>query len=298
MSGIPIESPVYTLGDAWQAGVLDEYGTEWVCEDEDGWSSSPPVRATLEDRQADDGAWSGPGYYGSRVINLSGKARSPSRVEMLAAKDRIKASISARSLVPLRVDEAHMSRMAMVRLSDQVDTKDVSAQIFSWSLTLVAPDPRRYAVETQTATTTLPTGLTAGRVYSRTYPLVYGGDVEGPSGSVFINQIGDYDQTPARILFTGPLVSPRVEHVQSGRNLTFDVTLSYGDIVAVDLLTKSAMLNYSANVANEISAGSAWFMLVRGVNELAFRGQAGTPPPDVTPAPVPQMTVTAASAWT
>jgi hypothetical protein len=296
MSGTPIESPVYTLG-TWQANVADEYGAEWVCEAEDGWSCSPPVRATLEDREADDGAWSGPGYYGPRVINLSGKAHAPSRAGMLAAQERLKAAINPRTLVQLRVDEAHLSRVAMVRLSDQIDIKDVSAHIFSWSLTVVAPDPRKYAAESVTATTTLPTGLTAGRTYSRTYPVVYGGVVPGEGGSVFVTQEGSYDLTPAVIVFTGPVISPRVEHVNSGRNLTFDLTVAYGETLTLDLLTKSALLNGSVNQAAAISPGSAWFMLSQGANELAFRGQAGTPPPDVTPAPVPLMTVTAASAW-
>lgn len=291
----PIDSPVYYVGP-WAANVIDDDGVEWICEVEDGWSASPPVRALVEDKTASDGAWSGPGFFGARVINLSGRARATDRLGMLAAKDRIKAAFNPRSLFTLTVAEAHLTRVATVRLSDQLDVKDQTDQIFAWSLTVVAPDPRRYAEEAVTEQATLPATLTAGRTYSRTYPLVYGG-AGGSVSSVFIDQAGNYDETPATITIIGPVVSPRVEHIQSGRSLTFDVTVEYGHTLVLDLLRKTALLDGYANQSPHLSAGSAWFMLVPGVNELAFRGAAGTLPPEADPATVPIMSVTAASAW-
>ncbi|MEV8634280.1 hypothetical protein AB0395_21755 [Streptosporangium sp. NPDC051023] len=285
-----IESPVYTLG-TWQGNVLDDFGVEWIVEDEDGWSSTPPVKATLQEKTAGDGAWSGPGFFSSRVINLTGRAKAPDRLSMLAAKDRLRASISPRVPAQLQVDEAHMTRVATVRLSDKIDVRDQSAEIFSWGLTITAPDPRRYAPEPNTTSTALPSAATTGRTYPRTWPMLYGGAVEGGTGSVFFDNLGDFDETPAVITFVGPVQTPRVEHVQTGRNLTFDLTLSADDILVVDLLAQTAILNGSGNRAYTISAGSAWFMLVSGMNELAFRGVALSPPPD------PLMTVTATSAW-
>lgn len=291
----PIASPVYTLG-SWQGNVTDDYGTEWIVEVEDGWSSSPPVRPTLEEKTASDGAWGGPGFYGARVVNLSGRARAADRVGMLAAKDRIKAAIGARTPVTLTVAEEHMTRLASVRLSDMIDIKDQTALIFSWSLTVVAADPRRYGTTVVSESTDLPVGLTTGRTYSRTYPLVYGGLAPGGSGSVYIPQEGDFDQTPAVITFTGPVVTPRVEHVAQNRSLTFDVTVEYGETLVVDLGRQTALLNGSVNRAYTISPGSSWFMLVPGLNELLFRGSVGSAPDGVTPQP--QMTVVASSAWT
>uniref|UniRef100_UPI003F49108C phage distal tail protein n=1 Tax=Nonomuraea sp. CA-251285 TaxID=3240002 RepID=UPI003F49108C len=296
MTGVPIASPVYTLGD-WQANVVDEHGVAWICEREEGWSSSPPVRPIVEERQASDGAWSGPGFHGPRVISLSGRAYIADQVAMLQAKDRIRGVIGPRALMQLRVDEMHLSRVASVRLTDTIELADEGAHKFSWQLTVTAPDPRRYAAVSVTETATLPATLTAGRVYARSYDLVFGGVTPGGSGSVFIDQQGTYDETPALITFVGPVITPRVEHVQSGRSLTFNLTVEYGQTLVVDLGAKTALLNGTANRAADLSAGSAWFMLAPGTNELAFRGQAGSLPPEAPPDAVPLMHVTAASAW-
>lgn len=292
-----IASPVYYLGP-WMGNVVDDDAVEWVVTSEEGWSSSPPVRPTIGNRAASDGAWGGPGFYGARVINLSGMAKATSRNKMLAAKDRIKAALGVREPVTLTVQESHLTRIASVRLSDQIELTDVTDQIFSWSLTVVATDPRRYGETATTVTAILPVGLTAGRTYARTYPLVYGGAVPGGSGSVFLANDGDFDQTPAIITFYGPLISPRVEHHQTDRSLTFDLTLAYDETLVLDLKRLTVLLNGVANRAYTISAGSTWFMLRPGANELAFRGQVGTLPPEVPSAPDPQMVVTASSAWT
>lgn len=290
----PIASPVYTLG-AWMGNVEDDWGTEWLVENEDGWSSSPPVRPVAEDRAHADGAWGAPGLYGARVISLSGRAFARTRVEMLAAKDRIKAAVNPRDLLPLIVEEAHLTRCATVRLSGQVELQDVSANMFSFGLTVTATDPRRYGVDRITQSTLLPIGIGVGRTYNRTFDYTYGGG-GGESGAIFIDQIGDYDQTPAVITIVGPVIDPRVEHVQTGRYLAFTLTVEWGEELVIDLAAQTALLGGHANRAHTLTPGSAWFHLVPGENEILFRGSPGTTP-DGSP-PEPQMTVTAAPAWT
>lgn len=291
----PLASPVYTLG-TWMGNVVDDEGVEWVVEVEDGWSSSPPVRPTLEDKTAADGAWGGPGFYGARVVNLAGRARAADRLGMVAAKDRLKAAIGPRTPTTLTVAEAHVTRYATVRLSDQIDIKDQTDQIFAWSVTVVAADPRRYGTETITETATLPVGLVDGRTYAKTYDFTYGVTAPTYVGSVWIFNEGDFDQTPALISFSGPVISPRVEHIQSGRFLQFDLSVEFGNTLIVDLRNQTVLLNGDSNRAYTISAGSAWFFLRPGVNELLYRGTAGSAPPGETANPT--MTVTTASAWT
>lgn len=289
---IPIASPIYTLG-SWEGNVTDDHGVDWIVEAEDGWSSSPPVRATRTERPTADGAFGGPGFYGSRVINLQGRAVASARASMLAAKDRIKAAIGPRSLVALRVDEAHMARTAMVRLSDTIDLSDKGARSFAWSLTVVADDPRRYDVNSSTASTFLPSTDATGRTYPRTYNYSY--PTTGVQyGSVFFHNRGDYDQCPGVITVWGPVIDPFIAHVQTGRLLAFDIDLDEGQYLEIDLLTRTAKLNGTASRAGAITQGSSWFMFVPGVNEIQFRGEVG--PSSGGSEPV--MQVTAASAWT
>lgn len=288
---VTLATPVYTLGD-WQGNVTDDFGVDWVVEVEEGWSSSPPVRPTMEDRTSGDGSWAGPGFYGARIITLAGKAMAPDRVSMLWAKERLKGAAGPRSLTRLRVDEAHLSRVADVRASDQVHIADWADRSFDWSIILAAADPRRYSASPSILPAALPSASTAGRTYPRAYPLLYGG-ASGGTGSAFFTQQGNYDQTPATIVFSGPLISPTVAHVQSGRMLSFDTTINQGESLAVDLNAGTALLNGTVSRAYALTSASAWFMLVPGQNELQFRGQAGTSTDGTTPI----MTVTASSAW-
>lgn len=292
---VPLASPVYTIS-SWSGNVIDDHGAEWVVTNESGWSSSPPVRATLEERTASDGAWGGPGFFGARVINLSGKAWAPTRAGMLAAKDRIKRAVNPRSTFTLTVAEEHLTRYATVRLSDQIDLTDQTAQIFEWALTVVATDPRRYGIEPLGGIASLPVGLTDGRTYDKTYDYTYGTVAPNTVGSVWLYNPGNYDQTPAQIAFSGPVQDPRIEHVQSGRFLQFGLTVEWGETLVVDLLRQTVLLNGVTNRAYTITPGSTWFWISPGVNELLYRGTTGSAPPGETADP--RMTVTAAPAWT
>jgi hypothetical protein len=289
----PIATPTYTLG-SWIGNTVDDHDVEWIVTGEDGWSSSPPIRPSQEDKTAGDGAWAGPGFYGARVVSLTGVALARDRAAMLAAKDRLHAAIGPRAPVPLVVAEAHLTRQAIVRLSDQIDITDKGARAFDWGLTMVAADPRRYAATATVESTLLPASTELGRTYPRTYPWDYGGYTPGMSGSVHLTQAGDYDQTPALIEIHGPVASPRVAHVQTGRSLAFTLTIPAGQHLALDLGAKTALLNGTVSRTGTLAAGSAWFLLTPGANELQFRGTDTGMPSD----PDPQMTVTAASAWT
>jgi hypothetical protein len=177
-----------------------------------------------------------------------------------------------------------------------VDLIDQTALIFTWSLTVVATDPRRYGSEAMTGTAALPVGLADGRTYAKTYDYTYGVVAPTYVGSVWLDNAGDYDLTPATITFTGPVLDPRVEHVQSGRYLQFALTVEWGETLVVDLRNQTVMLNGATNRAYAITAGSTWFFLNPGVNELLYRGTVGTAPPGEEVDP--QMIVSAAPAWT
>jgi hypothetical protein len=288
--GTPVASPVYTLGD-WQGNVVDDDGCVWVVEKEEGWSGSPPVAAVVEDRANGDGAWTGPGSFKARVITLAGQCLAPSQSAMLHAKDRFADAGSPYDLMDLVVDEAHMSRKAAVRLTDRPDPTDKGPRAFSWSLTLTAGDPRRYAV-TPTIVSTRLAGTSAGRTYPRSYPLTY--PQGAASGRVTIVQEGTYKTCPAVITIRGHVVDPEIVHVQSGRRLRFELVVGADETLVVDLGAGTALLNGSAGRAGALAAGSAWFMLGKGENTLRFRGQFGNAP---VGSAEPEMTIVASSAW-
>jgi len=291
---VPIATPVYSLAEgAWEGNVEDDEGVAWVVTAEEGWSSSAPVRPRAEDREASHGAWGGPGYYSARVITLTGTAVAPSRTAMLRAKDRIRFLTPDADPVVLRVDEAHMSRQAAVRLGADVKTTDRGAIGFDFSLTLLAVDPRRYGVVALSATATLPTETAPGRTYPRLYPSGYGG-ATGGGAAVEVLNAGTF-ATGAVLRFYGPVNQPGVEEETTGARLRYDVLLATdADMLEVDLARRTALLGGTASRRSRLLAGSAWFLLPPGPTRLRMLGvRASSDAAD----PDPRMDVEWRSAW-
>jgi hypothetical protein len=292
-----LDTPLYTLSPGtaveWSGNSLDDTGVAWIVTSEDGWSSSAPARPSQADKTIGDGTWAGQGFYAGRLVNLQGTAVAPDRISMLWAKEALLASFGPWDLTTLEVAEAHLTRTARVRLSDKIEIQDKGGWAFTFAFGVLAPDPRRYGAASE-ITVSLPAGSTTGRAYPRTYPMLYGG---GGGGGVaqWVNA-GTYAKgAPAVITIFGPVITPRVNHDQSGSHLQFGLTVPYGQFLVVDLAAQSAMLGGTANRTGTLSTDSAWFLLPPGQNELRFNGQAGANPDGSTGSP--WMTVQAAPAW-
>lgn len=277
----------------WQGNYLDDTGCAWIVTSEDGWSSSAPARPSQADKTIGDGTWAGEGFYAGRLVNLQGTCVAPDHLSMLWAKEALLAAFGPWNLTTLQVDELHLTRTAQVRLSDKIEIQDKGAWAFSFAFGLFAPDPRRYGPPAELAVS-LPSGLTSGRAYPRTYPVLYGAG-GGGGAAVWVNS-GTYAMgAPAVCTIYGPVITPRIDHTQSGCHLLFNLTVPYGEFLVVDLAAQSAMLGGTASRTGALTTDSAWFLLPPGENEVRFTGQAGTNPDGSTG--TPWMTVAAAPAW-
>ncbi|TMR22061.1 hypothetical protein ETD86_12905 [Nonomuraea turkmeniaca] len=184
---VALASPVYRLGD-WAGNALDATGVEWVVEEEDGWATGAEAITLARDSDTSDGGFSGPGKYGGRTIALSGVARAPSRMAMLAAQERLVQALYPHETGVLRVAEAHITRQANVRLANQMEITDTGGRTFEWGLILRAPDPRRYASR--------PVHVEVEFAPAQT------------SGSATVTLAGDYPGIPAKLRLIGPVANP------------------------------------------------------------------------------------------
>jgi hypothetical protein len=279
--------PVYTLG-SWSGNVTDDNGVDWIIQDDDGWANTAPVRRNNQDRDADDGAWDAPAYYSGLDIVLTGTAVAPNQLLQNAAKDTLRGLFPDMSgLATLTVAEVHLTRYAFVRLGAQIKIADKGPTAFVFQLPLYAPDPRRYSA-LLTPGVNLPAGSgIGGRAYPRSYPLSYSGG--SAVGAVQATNAGNY-KTPAVLAITGPVIGPQVQHIQSGRQLRFNLTLGVSDVLTVDLASRAVLLNSTANRRPTLTADSAWFLLGPGQNDLRFSGTPGG-------GGTAHLTVTYRSAW-
>jgi hypothetical protein len=72
----------------------------------------------------------------------------------------------------------------------------------------------------------------------------------------------------------GPVANPAIEQVNTGAILTLDASLQTGEYLLIDTRTRAVLLMGSTPRRSWVRAGSAWPLLLPGVNELAYRGGA------------------------
>lgn len=281
--------PLYDL-DGWQGNVSDDFGVDWIITAEDGWSSAPDAQVTLGARPSGDGADDAPTYEAARLITLTGTAIAPNWYEQNRAKERLNpVAYRDRGLYTLTVTENHLTRMALVRRTGTQKVTDVPGNAFDFSLSLVAPDPRKWSVDETTGSVNMPNIVVpVGRTYPRSYPLRYpaGGQT---SPTVIASNIGNRDST-AVVSFTGGVNQPGVVNAETGATVQFDISLSATDYLEVDLGNQTALLNGTASRRSSLMSGSTWFALPPGDTRLRMIGA-----PDGTGAP--SMYVRYRSAW-
>ncbi|WP_433357809.1 fibronectin type III domain-containing protein (plasmid) [Microtetraspora malaysiensis] len=265
-----LEWPVYRVG-SWAGNVRDVQGVEWIVEKAQGWAGSPPVKAAIAEAEMLDGGTSGAGLYGPRRIVLSGTAIAPTRLAMLAAKQRLVSMLHPQAAGALLVEGLDRTLSARVRMAEQttVDDSEMASLGFRWAVTLLAGDPRRYAA--------LPTRVV--------------GVVEELPGQVqlVVPMDGTYPQVPARLRLYGPIRNWTIAHQQTGHTLRAKTGTGLpadpGSSIAIDLGART-VTKYVGGVAGPGRAAlahlPAWFQLVPGVNTLTLSGEqmpgeSGTP---------------------
>lgn len=270
----PVTDSYITL-DGWCAPAEDEDGTEWVLTSVDGWSGQVEVRTALTARPADHGSFDSPSFYGSRVMTIEGTALSVSREMSMKAKDTIGSVASDPvGLFPLVVCEpGRPDRQVTVRLNGPTKVSPVyGGYAFDFQLQLVAPDPRRYAVEPTTLQVGVPSIGDSGLTFPLTAP--FGSTGTGGSSRTALNE-GTAATRPL-VTFHGPLTNPRLTNVKVGKTLAFNYDLPDGYTLVCDFDARSVLLNNEASRTYAIAPSASWWELQPGPNDLVLTSTQGT----------------------
>lgn len=105
-------------------------------------------------------------------------------------------------------------------------------------------------------------------------PAVLGG-VGASSGSITLNNIGDYETFPS-IVITGPISKPKIVNMTSGQFMEFDLNLtSTSDNIVIVYDQKSlSMTSNGVNVYGKLTQGSTPFKIMPGPVVFAMSGQS------------------------
>jgi len=181
-------------GTQWNNGP-DADGNRLLAQSVDGGPDSAPPRPDVEPRVNAPGAYRGPNYRGPKVVELTGKTESVSRVARQALADTLAALCSdPNTLYPLTQHEYGRTLTMWVELSDKVKvvprrdglTLDVNLQV-------IAPDGVRYTEDNPAQSTTLAAAAPGGVAWNGS-PSVTGGlvyqDAAGSGGSLLLTNSG------------------------------------------------------------------------------------------------------------
>lgn len=268
-------------------GAVEPGGVAWVLNKLDGWGSpAPTLQVTQKPRSS--GGWAGPSYLPARNLALSGTVDAPTTLQLSDAADRLSDACSLDDTT-LTVIEAGRTRYCTVRRAGEVLVTPLegSDRAASWSIQLVALDPRKLAAP-QTASTGLPV-TSGGLTVPFTVPFAINSTVV--TGQINLANPGTIGGK-VQMIINGPVVNPVVNHSSplGQQSLAFNLTLGAGEFLLIDPdpRSRSVLAQGQASRAQYI-ASRGWHQFDPGSNTWAFTATG--------PAPSASLVVTATPAW-
>lgn len=255
-------------------GSVDSAGVAWSLQSLEGWDSAE-VRAEMQQREGDHGAWAAPVYFGERPLTLAGVITAPDRRVLDDAMERLRVAAGMGDTT-LVVQES-TPKQTTVRRSGKLLAQYLSDRIASYSVLVTAADPRRYSTVLQTGSTGLP--VTSGGL-TLPYTLPYTISATTVAGQVVAFNEGTFETRPV-LTITGPVSQPQVI-VQmpdgSPRFLNYAEDLTAGDFLVIDVGRRSVTLNGVVSRRRFLTTPTGWPVIPAGATvSFQFRAAAYNP---------------------
>lgn len=141
----------------------------------------------------------------------------------------------------------------------------------------VATDPVKYGAEQQVTISLGTPGV--GLTYPVTYPIVYTGSALSGIGSA---PNDGFKAVHWSAVLNGPMLNPRLEHIESGRFIRVSADLLAGETLTLDSRSGALLFGGTSPRPTWQAPGSSWFQLAPGPNSLRLTADTGTGSADVT----------------
>lgn len=229
----------------------------------DGWWDPAASAGATTQKTNDHGVFLGEAFYTARVVQLEARVDGFSPGDSLAVARQLMTALTLNELTELSVTDEEGTLTAAVRQEgDPLLARQGNRMVVS--LSMLAPDPRRYG-PWLTASTGLPVAG-GGFVLPITLPVSSGG--VATSGVLSIVNDGDVDSLPV-FTVAGP-VNPFTITGDAGRQLAFAEAVPAGRTLVIDTAARTALLD---GVANRAVTGT-WPALRPGLNTFRFDASA------------------------
>lgn len=247
---------------------VDAAGCSWrTLAPIEGWDGSPSSSFMLTKKPRQPGGFLGPTpQLAARHVTLTGLVQAPTASALEDALDRLNAAASVKTPSLLSITRGTSPRTARVFRDGDVVPEEVTDTLASWTVELMAPDPRKYG-PTQTATTGLPSS-SGGLSWPLSWPVSWTGI--STSGTLSIFNPGNIE-APLYLRIDGPVTGPKIRHVSSGVELVLasSYTVAAGSYLLVDMENRTVLEGGTAS-RNGWITNRGWFELDKGANDLIF----------------------------
>lgn len=244
----------------------DDYGVYWGLTSLEGWDDGWEGNAALDQRPTADGGWASLQYAVPRVIQLGGTIDAETWDDATRAFQRLLAQLPFRQLGSIAVSEGEGTVPEMTALVRQHGKPmlpgDVRNEGYAeFSLSLIAPDPRKYDTTSRMTSLVLPIS-SGGLSFPITFPISF--PVSTTRSQATLENDGNVLTYPTMML-VGPCPPATIT------NLTTGEVMRVADPVPAD---QSLVIDVLGNTATTGGQGrrvlGTWWGLVPGVNEIAF----------------------------
>lgn len=248
-------------------------GTSYVIKQFNPWIF-PRVRTDDRDRAQVHGLYGGRDLLGERRVPLELLVDTTSKTAALAARALLAQAFtpaSADAALVWQEDGVKYQLFGRPRLADP-DITELASGALEVSCRFQANDPRIYsqvALSQSTGLAVAGTGLT----FNATPNFSFGGAASG--GFITALNAGNFP-APWTAQIIGPVTDPRIQLASTGQTLIMVGTVASGDVLNIDSLAKSILLNGTASRFSFLQPGSAWFDLAPGSNQIGFSATSGS----------------------
>jgi hypothetical protein len=244
----------------------------------DGLEGVPGIRNQDDNRGYNDGMFTGRDFYSGRtismIIQILGDGSNSAQANLNTLQRYLLPQTQGTTPLYFLLGYGEQEQVINGRVRAfraQINPEYTYGKIIA-QVDFFCPDPTYYDINVQTAT--LAYSAPTGRIYNRTYNLVYGGG--SATLSTTIANTGWATTYPTITLY-GPIIDPVLGNATTGQALYFTGTFVANDVLVVDLYNKLITLNGSA-ARNLLSSGE-WFAAPSGNSIFTLYGSgtlAGT----------------------
>lgn len=242
----------------------DAYGTIWGLTALDGWYDGWEGSGTVDKRSQADGDWITPQWASGRVVHVSGTIEDTSWDNVTRAFDRLLAQLPFRQLGSMIVtagEGTYPAQTALIRQHEKPLLTDRFNNRADFSLSVFAPDPRKYETVLRSLNLVLPI-LSGGIAPPLTPPFTVTGSTSVSQGDVYND--GNVTTYPT-LTITGPCPPATITNLTTSESLRVVDAVPAGQTLVIDVRNGTATINGQSR-----RVLGTWWGLQPGLNTISF----------------------------